>query len=88
MARLKDHGSFDLGGVGKGVDHKKPVTAETADKSSFSAFVGGHEYLPIFQTTLNNNPNLEGNSANKSTDNSEAFRSKGYKVRPVVDLSK
>lgn len=88
MAQLKDHGSFDLGSVGKGVDHKKPVTAETADKSSFSAFVGGHEYLPIFQTTLNNNPNLEGNSANKSTDNSEAFRSKGYKVRPVVDLSK
>lgn len=88
LAQLKDHGSFNIGGVGKGVDHKLPVTFETADKSSYSAFVGGHEYLPIYQTTLNNNPNLEGNSANMSTDNSEAFRSKGYKVRPVVDLSK
>jgi hypothetical protein len=88
LAQLKEHGSFDIGGKGKGVDHKAPVTFETADKSSYATFVGGHEYLPIYQTTLNNNPNLEGNSANKGTDNSEEFFSKGYKVRPVVDLSK
>lgn len=37
---------------------------------------------------MNNNPNLTGNSANHSTDNSTYFRENGWKVRPVVELSK
>ena len=36
---------------------------------------------------MNNNPNLNGNSANSSTDNSTSFREKGWTVRPVVDLN-
>lgn len=57
-------------------------------KSSFDTFLPGHEFLPIVQQLMNNNPNLEGNSANFSTDNSSYFNSQGWKVRPVVDLSK
>ena len=43
----------------------------------------GHEYFPIFQGTLNANPNLTGNSANKSEDNGPAFLAK-WAVHPVV----
>lgn len=59
------------------------LTAETADDSSFKYYYKGHEYFPIFQSTLNANPNLEGNSANKNEDNGPAFKAK-YNVRPVV----
>jgi hypothetical protein len=59
------------------------LTAETADDSSFKYYYKGHEYFPIFQSTLNANPNLVGNSANKNEDNGPAFKAK-YSVRPVV----
>lgn len=55
-------------------------------KSSYDSFLPGHEYLPIYQGTLNDNPNLKGNSANAGTDNSEYFKGKGWTVRPVVRL--
>ncbi len=48
----------------------------------------GHEFLPIVQTLTNKNPNLKGNSANESSDNSVYFTQQGWTVRPVVDLSK
>ncbi|WP_297094796.1 RagB/SusD family nutrient uptake outer membrane protein [uncultured Draconibacterium sp.] len=63
------------------------LTAETADDSSFEYYYKGHEYFPIFQSTLNANPNLVGNSANKNEDNGPAFFEKGYTVRPIVDLN-
>ena len=57
-------------------------------KSSFSSYSAGHEFLPIYQGILNANPNLVGNSANYSTDNTSYFTEKGWTVHPVVDLSK
>gem|GEM_PF-4019922 len=41
--------------------------------------------FPLYQPTLNANPNLEGNSANKSIDNGPAFK-ENYNIRPVVEL--
>lgn len=68
-----------------GTANTEELTAATADDSSFKYFSPGHEYFPIFQGTLNANPNLEGNSANKNEDNAPDFFGKGYSVRPVVD---
>ncbi len=61
------------------------LTAETASASSFQYYYSGHEYFPIFQSTLNANSNLTGNSANTSEDNGPAFLEK-YNVRPIVAL--
>ena len=55
-------------------------------KSSYDSYQKGHEFLPIYQGTLNDNPNLKGNSANEGTDNAEYFRAKGWTVHPVVNL--
>ncbi|HBY51901.1 MAG TPA: RagB/SusD family nutrient uptake outer membrane protein [Marinilabiliales bacterium] len=60
------------------------LTAETASASSYQYYTKGHEYFPIFQSTLNSNPNLTGNSANKNEDNGPAFLEK-WTVRPVVE---
>ena len=65
---------------------KDAVSYDGCSKSSFDTFVDGHEYLPIYQGTLNDNPNLVGNSANNSTSNASYFSSKGWTVHPVVDL--
>jgi hypothetical protein len=59
------------------------LTAATADDSSFKYYYKGHEYFPIFQGTLNANPNLVGNSANKNEDNGPAFIAK-WTVHPIV----
>ena len=71
---------------------KEPVSyAAISDdkvKSSFYTYKAVHEILPIFQNTLNDNPNLVGNSANTNSDNANWFRGKGWKIHPVVDLSK
>jgi hypothetical protein len=67
------------------IANTEELTAETASGSSFQYYYKGHEYFPIFQSTLNANPNLEGNSANKNEDNGPAFLEK-YNVRPVVEL--
>ena len=60
------------------------LTAETASASSFQNYYKGHEYFPIYQSTLNANPNLVGNSANKNEDNGPAFLSK-WSVRPIAE---
>ena len=64
------------------------VGSDAAVICPFDTYVKGHEFLPISQNTLNNNPNLVGNSANNSTDNSTYFKEKGWTVHPVVNLSK
>ena len=64
---------------------KDPVDEVNCDKSSFDSWIPGHEFFPIYQGTLNDNPNLEGNSANNSTSNEGQLYGA---VHPVVDLSK
>ena len=52
------------------------------DDSYTSYFREGHEYFPIFQGTLNENPKLHGNSANTNTSNTPS-----WPVRPVTSLN-
>ena len=91
LDQLKEHGTFYKN---KTIDVKTPVTyAQTKTdpknvKSSYDTYLPGHEFLPIFQTLLNNNPNLKGNSANDGIDNSTDFFGRGWTVHPVVNLSK
>ncbi len=87
--QLVEHGYYKLAPkneAGDVIASTEELTAETASASSFDYYYKGHEYFPIFQSTLNANPNLVGNSANKNEDNGPAFFEKGYSVRPVVDL--
>lgn len=91
LTQLKEHGTFRKG-LYPAVDPKAPVSYSEVDndmvKSSYDSYLPGHEFLPIYQGTLNANPNLKGNSANDGTDNSSDFFGRGWKVRPVVNLSK
>jgi hypothetical protein len=64
---------------------KDRVDYSSCSKSSFDTWINGHEFLPIYQGTLNDNPNLVGNSANNSTSNADQLYGA---VHPVVDLSK
>ncbi len=89
MLQLKEHGTFR-----RSIHHAKdPVSysniANDAElKCSYDTYTAGHEFLPIYQGLLNNNPNLKGNSANDGTDNSSYFSKNGWTIHPVVDLSK
>ena len=65
---------------------KDPVDYATCSKSSFDTWKEGHEFLPIYQGTLSDNPNLVGNSANTNSDNASYFTGKGWSVHPVVKL--
>lgn len=88
LNQLVQHGYYKLAPQNEEGDivvNTEELTAETASGSSFEHYYKGHEYFPIFQGTLNANPNLEGNSANKNEDNGPAFLEK-YNVRPVVEL--
>ena len=67
---------------------KDPVDEPNCDKSTYDSYKEGHEFLPIYQGTLNDNANLTGNSANNNTDNSVYFSRNGWTVHPVVNLSK
>ncbi len=91
LQQLKEHGTFrrttDKSRVKEPVNYAD-IASDAELKSSYDTYVSGHEFLPIYQGTLNDNPNLVGNSANNSTDNSEYFREKGWTVHPVFDLSK
>lgn len=81
--QLIQHGYYKLPGEGEEpIANTDELTAETASASSFQYYYKGHEYFPIYQGTLNANPNLEGNSANKNEDNGPAFKEK-YNIRPV-----
>ena len=79
LQQLVEHGFYKRDGT----PNTEELTEATADDSSFKYYYKGHEYFPIFQGTLNANPNLEGNSANKNEDNGPAFLAK-WSVRPVV----
>lgn len=79
LNQLVEHGYYKLDGTAS----TEELTAETASASSFQYYYKGHEYFPIYQGTLDANPNLEGNSANKNEDNGIAFKSK-WNIRPVV----
>jgi hypothetical protein len=86
LDQLVAHGYYKLPGENEPpVGISEPLSAETATASTFQNYYKGHEYFPIFQGTLNANPNLEGNSANKNEDNGPDFRGK-WNIRPVVDL--
>ena len=90
LNQLKEHGTFrrtnDRTNVKNPVSYSQ-VGADPELKSSYDTWVPGHEFLPIYQGTLNDNPNLRGNSANSSTSNAEYFSSNGWTIHPVVDLS-
>jgi hypothetical protein len=80
LDQLVEHGYYKLDGTAS----TDELTAETASASSFQYYYKGHEYFPIFQSTLNANPNLVGNSANKNEDNGPAFKAK-WNIHPVVE---
>lgn len=86
VAQLKEHGTFRK----TKTDPKSPVSYSEVNgddvKCSYDNWLPGHEFLPIYQGTLNANPKLKGNSANDGTDNSADFFARGWKVRPVVNL--
>ena len=86
LQQLKEHGTFrrtnDRSRVKESVNYSE-VGSDAELKSSFDTWIQGHEFLPIYQGTLNDNPNLVGNSAN----NSESNAGKLYgPVHPVVGL--
>lgn len=89
LAQLKEHGTFRRSPY----KAKEPVSyslvgVDPEVKSSYDTYVPGHEFLPIYQGLLNDNPNLAGNSANTNTDNSTDFFGRGWTVHPVVNLGK
>lgn len=89
LQQLKEHGTFRRS-IYRAKEHVKyaDVGVDPQLKSSYDTYLPGHEYLPIVQTLTNKNPNLKGNSANEGTDNAAYFQQNGWKVRPVVDLTK
>ena len=91
LQQLKEHGTFrrtaDRSRVKEPVSYSAIVT-DAELKSSFDTYIQGHEFVPVYQDLITKNPNLVGNSANNSSDNAEYFNGNGWKVHPVVDLSK
>ena len=91
VQQLKEHGTFrrsaDRTRVKEPVSYSQ-VGIDPELKSSYDSWKPGHEFFPIYQGTLNDNPNLVGNSANLDIDNTSYFTGKGWTVHPVVDLSK
>jgi len=79
LQQLTEHAYYKLDGTA----NTTALTAATASASSYQYYTKGHEYFPIEQSTLNSNPNLKGNSANKNDDNGPAFLAK-WSVHPIV----
>ncbi len=87
LAQLKEHGTFRRSPYkAKEAVSYSMVGVDSEVKSSYDTYVPGHEFLPIYQGLLNDNPNLTGNSANTNTDNSSDFFGRGWTVHPVVNL--
>ena len=100
LYQIKSHGAFlrtnDKSQVKTPVDYDalpKKDDGTLADgatsqgfKTSYDTWIQGHEFFPIYQGTLNDNPNLVGNSANNSSSNASYFSSKGWNIHPVVNL--
>ena len=87
MEQMKQHSAYKLS-TDKSTVKNAVKYGDSGVECSFSTYLDGHEYYPIWQTTLNNNPNLVGNSANETIDNSFYFSQKEWTIHPVVDLSK
>ena len=91
LAQLKEHGTFrrsaDKTRIKEPVSYSS-IATDSELKSSFDTYIQGHEFLPIFVGTLNDNPNLDENSANNSTSNGFYFTQSGWTVHPVVNLDK
>ena len=89
LQQIKQHGTFrrtnDKTRVKETVSYAE-VGTDSELKSSYDSWIQGHEFFPIYQGTLNDNPNLVGNSANNSADNSAYFTGNGWTVHPVVNL--
>lgn len=87
LQQIKEHNTFrrtnDKTRVKESVSYAE-IGVDPEVKSSYDSYQEGHEFLPIYQGTLNDNPNLHGNSANENTSNRSYFESNGWKVRPVV----
>lgn len=90
LQQLKEHSVVRLGINFLPTDPVSYSEYGSDDKviSPVDYFVPGHEFLPISQNLMNNNPNLVGNSANNSSDNTTYFKEKGWTVHPVTRLSK
>ena len=86
LQQLKEHGTFrrtnDKTRVKESVSYAE-VGVDSELKSSYDTWIQGHEFLPIYQGTLNDNPNLVGNSANNSSSNADKLYGP---VHPVVNL--
>ena len=89
LQQLKEHGTFrrssDKTRIKEDVSYSQ-VGIDSELKSSYDTYIQGHEFIPIYIGTLNDNPNLVGNSANNSTSNANYFSQKGWTVHPVVSL--
>ncbi len=79
LEQIRQHSAY----MRNGTASTDELTVETADDYSLRYYEPGHEYFPIFQNTLDANPNLTGNSANKNIDNSVEFLRK-WTVHPVA----
>ena len=92
MQQLKEHAAVNFwtkANYNDGVINftpKDPVDYSSCSKSSFDTWQQGHEFFPIYQGTLSDNPNLVGNSANTNSSNAEFFSGMGWTVHPVVKL--
>lgn len=87
LQQIKEHNTFRRTtdkSTAKNAESYSQIGVDEQLKSSYDNWLPGHEYLPIYQYTLNDNANLVGNSANSGHDNSAYFFGKGWKVRPVV----
>ena len=89
LAQIKEHGTFrrtnDKTRVKESVSYAE-VGIDSELKSSYDSWIQGHEFFPLYQGTLNDNPNLVGNSANASSSNESYYRGKGWTLHPVVNL--
>lgn len=87
LAQLKEHGTFR-----RSTHHAKDpvsysdIATDSELKCSYDTYVQGHEFLPIVTTLTDQNPNLEGNSANYSTSNASYFTENGWTIHPVVSV--
>jgi len=82
MVQMEQHSCYKRDGTA----NTDVLTTTTADDYSFKYYTDGMEYFPIYQSTLDANSNLSGNSANYGTDNSTTYFANGWTVHPVVDL--
>lgn len=86
LTQLKQHGTFRRSAT---ADPKEPVSysqvgIDSELKSSYDTYLDGHEFYPIYQGDLDDNPNLDGNSANYTKSNASYFSDNGWTVHPVV----